>query len=174
MELSDGERLILLMLCDIQKGDPVKREIDPDFVQQSILSNQLWGLSHKYQNLLPGRFEYPAEVSEVIDILDMYRLLDRHYGYMSPEDKKRVDEAAPFGEVKFPGFDSHDTGGHTGAARYMVEDVGLFKEFKGNIDSGVNTLDRFRRMLRIFLPLRDTLGDGNMTVEQMLSVLKAG
>jgi hypothetical protein len=35
----------------------------------------------------------------------------------------------------------------------------------------VNTLERFRRMLRTFLPLRDTLGDSNMTVNQMLSVL---
>jgi uncharacterized protein len=172
MVLSDGERLILLMLCDIQKGDPTRREIDPELVQESIVSNQLWGLSFKYDNLLPGGDrQNPPEVTEVFDILEMYRLLGDHYGYMSPEDKRRIDTEAPMGEPKFPGFDSHDTGPHSGIARYIVEVLKLFTEFKNNITGGVRTLDRFRRMLRVYLPLRDTLGSGKMTVDQMLSVL---
>src|SRR5450631_3137193 len=108
MDLSDGERLILLMLGDLYKTLGVEGEIDGEFVQQSILSDQLWGLHHKYQGLLPGHTDYPAEVSEVFDVFDMYRLLGAHYGYLSPEDKKRVDEANPFHEIKFPGFDSHE------------------------------------------------------------------
>ncbi len=171
MILSDGERLILLMLCDMQNGDPKRREIDPELVQQSIVSDQLWGLRFKYDNLLPGQYETPPEVSEVFDILEMYNLLGDHYGYMSDGDKKRIDAESPLGEPKFPGFDSHETGPHSGIARYIVEDLRIYKQFTNNITSGVHTLDRFRRMLRVYLPLRDTLGSGKMTPDQMLSVL---
>jgi uncharacterized protein YfbU (UPF0304 family) len=167
MKLSDGERLILLMLGDLYKHLKVQGEIDGDFVQNTILSDQLWGLHHEYQNLLPGHTDYPEEVSEVFDIFDMYRLLDRHYGYLSPEDKKAIDPH----DIKFPGFDSHDTGPHTGIARYIVEELELWPEFKANATGGVHTLDRFQRMLRVFLPIRNELGSGNMTVEQIKSVV---
>jgi uncharacterized protein YfbU (UPF0304 family) len=132
----------------------------------TILSDQLWGLHFKYQNLLPGHTEYPAEVSEVFDVFDMYRLLDRHYGYLSPEDKKRIDPH----DIRFPGFDSHDDGPHTGIARYIVEELELYPEFKNNATAGVRTLDRFKRMLRVSTPIRNQLGDGNMTVEQIKAV----
>jgi len=171
MDLSDGERLILLMLCDMQKGDPVRREIDPDFVQDTIVNNQLWGLKFKYEGLLPGPSQMPPEASEVFEILEMYRLLSAHYNGMSDADKKRIDSEAPSDSLKFPGFDSHDAGDHSAIAQYVVEQLKLFSEFKNNIGSGVGTLDRFRRMLGVFLPLRNTLGDGKMTVDQMLSVL---
>jgi hypothetical protein len=42
---------------------------------------------------------------------------------VSPEDKQHIDKEAPYGQVKFPGFDSHDAGPHTGIARYIVQDL---------------------------------------------------
>jgi uncharacterized protein YfbU (UPF0304 family) len=133
MDLSVGERLILLMLCDMQKVDPKRREIDPEFVQDSIVSGQLWGLGFKYDNLLPGERQLPPDVSEVFNILEMYSLLGDHYGYMSDADKKRIDSEAPLGAPNFPGFDSHDTGPHSGIACYIVEDLKHFTQFKNNI-----------------------------------------
>jgi len=43
MELSNAERLVLIMLSDLYKKLGVKGEIDPDFVQSAIFSSNLWG-----------------------------------------------------------------------------------------------------------------------------------
>jgi uncharacterized protein len=43
MKLSDGEKLILLMLADMYKGMKIKGDFDPDFISSTIHNNHLWG-----------------------------------------------------------------------------------------------------------------------------------
>ena len=38
MNVSDGEKLIIMMLCDICKTLNVKGDVDPELVRSSILS----------------------------------------------------------------------------------------------------------------------------------------
>ena len=51
MTLTDGEKLILLMLTDIYDKLGVQGEIDPQFVRSAIFDNMLWGLSWKYSGI---------------------------------------------------------------------------------------------------------------------------
>jgi uncharacterized protein len=46
--LSDGEKLTLLMLCDLCENGNVKGEIDPEFVRSAIYSDYAWALHWKY------------------------------------------------------------------------------------------------------------------------------
>jgi hypothetical protein len=43
MELSNGEKLILVMLAEIYKSQKIKGQIDPDLVLASIFNDKVWG-----------------------------------------------------------------------------------------------------------------------------------
>ncbi len=44
MQLSDGEKLILMMLCDLYDKNEIEGEIDHTFVRDAIFENQTWAL----------------------------------------------------------------------------------------------------------------------------------
>jgi hypothetical protein len=44
MKLSDGEKLILMVLADMYKHLEIKGEFDPDFISATISGGHLWGL----------------------------------------------------------------------------------------------------------------------------------
>ena len=88
MKLSNGERLIVALLCDISRKLDAKREIDPDFVMRSLGSHE-WALSWEYSGLF-DKEETPPFVSETSDILDMWRALEEAYAALPDTDKARV------------------------------------------------------------------------------------
>ena len=51
MKLSDGEKLIILMLSELYEKLGVEGEIEPDFIKSAIFGNQLWGLKWKYSGI---------------------------------------------------------------------------------------------------------------------------
>ncbi len=44
MQLSDSEKLILIMLSEIHKHLGIKNGIEPEFVESAIYNEQTWGL----------------------------------------------------------------------------------------------------------------------------------
>jgi uncharacterized protein len=114
MTLSDGEKLILLMLTDIYDKLGIDGETDPKFVRSAILNDMVWGLRWKYSGIPFERGENPPAVSEVVKILDMWRSIEQSYNALSDEDKRLVEtEAEPFGKrVSFLGFDGNNESEH--------------------------------------------------------------
>ena len=51
MGLSDGEKLITVMLCDIYRALDLKGVVDPDFVSSSILAGQFEELERELQRI---------------------------------------------------------------------------------------------------------------------------
>ena len=43
IKLSDGEKLILLMLCELQEKLNIKSETDTKLVKEAIFSGNVWG-----------------------------------------------------------------------------------------------------------------------------------
>jgi hypothetical protein len=153
MKLSDGERLIIAMLCDIYKSGNIKGEIDPEFVASSILDRQEWALQWKYPGLFPGSDDAPAVVRETCDILEMYRVLTFSFEALSEEDQAKLrGKAAPFDEyVRFRGFD-HDNDPHAWIVRFLVEKLQRYADIA---DPDLNsksfaTLSQYRSMLSRF------------------------
>ena len=98
------------------------------------------------------------------------------YGRLSAKDKERVEkEAEPFGKnPRFNGFDGNNETEHMGVARFLIEDLERFSSFKKrDLNSHMPTLVGYRRMLRIFLPLRPGLTGGVLTASQIIDLLKA-
>src|SRR5688572_7612554 len=107
MKISDGEKLIILMLTELYKKLELEDEIDPDFIRSAIFSDNLWSIPWKYPGIPFADQDTPEVVKEVLDILDMWSLIEHRYERLSKEEKAKLEQGAgAFGkEPKFRGFD---------------------------------------------------------------------
>lgn len=175
--LSDGEKLIVVMLGELFKHLKVKSdEIDPSFLEEIIYGGHYWALGWEYSGLFHGHRDSDAVVSEVVDILDMWSFIERGFNALSKKDKERVaTEAEPFGKyVSFPGFDGNGEGEYIGVARVLMNQLDRFTEFKGReLNSHMRTLDTYRCMLSVYEPLRKNLIGRGLDAGEIIQILRA-
>jgi len=176
MQMSDGEKLILVMLSGIQKALKIKTDIDPDFVLTTIHDDHLWGFRHRYSGIPFSKQDTAPKIEETMNILDMWSFIEMSYEKLSATDKKKLErDAHPFGKgVKFEGFDGNREADYISIAKYTVEQLNMFRGFKGRgFNSHVPSLDRYRRMNRTFEPMRNGLAMGGLLgVDQLVQLLK--
>jgi uncharacterized protein YfbU (UPF0304 family) len=178
VKLTNPEKLILVMLAEIHEALKVKNGVDTKLLKSAIYSDNTWALPWEMSGILSSgpKEETPPEVSDVLDILDMWTLLEEAYQRLGPKDKKRVKtEAEPFGtRVKFEGFDGNNETELMSIARFLVDDMGRFSRFKGrDMNSHGPSIDVYRRMLAVYEPIRGTLDGKVMTADQVIAILKA-
>jgi len=172
--ISDGEKLILSMLSDVHKHLKVKGENDTSFVMKAIYGGHYWGLSWEYSGLFHGHKDSKQVVSEVVDVLDMWSLIESAYDKLSSKDKARVEkEAEPFGvHVRFRGFDGNNETEYMGIARFLIDDLDRFSSFEGrDLNSHVPSVGTYRRMLRVFEPLRSNLIGRELGATEIIELL---
>jgi hypothetical protein len=175
MKITDGEKLILLMLSELYDALEVRGEIEPKFIREAIFSNNLWALPWKYSGIPFEDQEDPEIVKEVLNILDMWSFIEHSYEQLSNEDKTFLEKgAAPFGkDPKFPGFDGNNESDYMGTASFIVNDLERFEGFKGrNFNSHCPSIDGHRRMLSVFKEIRENLNFGPMSAEDLAAILK--
>jgi uncharacterized protein len=174
IEFSDGEKLTITMLCQLFKALKLKSEIEPEFVEAAIHGGHYWGLEWEYPGVFNGHEDARALVTEVVDVLDMWYFLERGYAKLTKKEKDRI-VAAPFGKnVHFPGFDGNNESEHVGVARFLINQLDRFPEFKGRgLDAHRPTIDAYRRMFSVFEPIRRTLTGGDLNATQITEILNA-
>lgn len=176
VQISDGEKLILSTLGDIYRHLKIKGgEMDPDFVLSALCGGHYWSLAWKHNGLFHNHADSPQTVSEVVNILDMWSFLESGYARLSSDEKTRIAaELEPFGkDVYFPGFDGNNESEHYSIARFLIDDMDRFSSFKGReLNSHCQRLNDYLMMLRAFEPIRRTLDGGELSVSQIISVLK--
>lgn len=175
MRISDGEKLILLMLSELYDQLKIDGEIEPDFIRSAIFSNNIWAIPWKYSGIPFEDQEDPEIVKEVLDILDMWSFIEYSYGQLSEDDKAYLEnEAAPFGkDPKFPGFDGNNESSYMGIASFIVNDLDRFEEFKGrNFNSHCPSLDGHERMFSVFKEIRKNMNFGPLSVDELARILK--
>lgn len=176
MSLSDGEKLITVMLCDIYRALNLKGVVDPDFVSSSILAGQFEELERELQRIFRDSQGKDAPVAEVGEILEMWSAIERGYKRLTAEEKARVEaEAGPLGRgVRFSGFDGKTESDYYEMAYFLIEKTGRFERFQGRkLESHMPTLDGYRRMLRVFAPMRPAGGDARLGVGQIIDLANA-
>ena len=112
--------------------------------------------------------------SEVRKILWMWSVIEEAYGQFSGDERKRIElEADPFGhDVRFEGFAGNEETKHLRAARDLV--YGDFRMFRGrNLDSHFPHLGWYRRMLEIFEDRLSTKPRGDLSVSDIITLMKA-
>tara|TARA_B100001059_G_C17747247_1_gene535056 strand:- start:150 stop:701 length:552 start_codon:yes stop_codon:yes gene_type:complete len=175
MKITDGEKLILLMLSELYDKLGVEGEVEPDFIRSAIFSNNTWSIPWKYVGIPFEEQDTPEVVKEVLDILDMWSMIERSYEILSNESKEFVEkEASPFGkDPKFPGFDGNNETEYMGTASFLVNDLDRFEEFKGrNFNSHYPSIDSYRRMLSVFKPLLQNLNFQPLSAQNIVDILK--
>jgi hypothetical protein len=172
--MSDGEKLIIFMLCEIYKHNKIKGEIDPDFVKKSIGDGEIWGLRWKY----PGIFSAPSRddsiVEETCDILSMWLSLENSYEELTEKDKKRVEkEADPFGkDVRFRGFDANNEG-HYSVTDFLINSLGEYKKFKNYaLNSHAPMVESYRCMLKAYKEIIINIHSGGLSADSIIAILK--
>lgn len=178
LKLSDGEKLILLMLADISKKVGAGREIDPDFISHTLFHDQTWGFGWQFSGIPFDKQADPPEVTETVDILDMFSLTISQFQQLPPADQVKLKADlgyAASGLDQFPGFDgNHDA--HYGVAQYLVEHLKRFTSLPGatNNSHSQSSLPRYREMLKVYLPMRPKLGLDKFASDDILAIFKAG
>lgn len=163
LKFSDGEKLITLMLCELYKRHKIDGKIDPLFVEEVLLGGHYWGLEWQFPGIFHGDEDNKATVDEVVDILDMWSFLEESYAELSKKDKDSVQkEARHFGKhVIFPGFDGNKEAEHLHIAKFLINKLDRFTEFKGrDLNSHVPLIQVYRHMVRVFESMRTNLDFG--------------
>lgn len=65
MKVTDGEKLILLMLSELYDKVGVEGEIEPDFIRSAIFNDKTWSIPWKYPGIPFEQQETPQVVNEV-------------------------------------------------------------------------------------------------------------
>ncbi len=176
LRISDGNKLILVMLCQLFKQLKLKSEIEPEFVESVIHGGHYWGLEWQYSGIFHGYEDAKSVVTEVVNVLDMWYFLERGFSALSKKEKERVaEEAAPIGkDVRFSGFDGNGESEYIGVARFLIDDLDRFSEFKGrDLNAHMPTLDAHRRMLFVYEPIRSKLMGRDLEVSEIIEIVKA-
>jgi hypothetical protein len=167
------------MLSEIHKKliPVVERDIDPEFISKAICTDNTWAIKWKYTGIFTDYSEPdPPEVNEVVNYLDMWSFIEGTYEELSSKEKEFVaTEAGHFGKhVKFLGFDGNNESEHMSVARFMIHELNSFEEFKDReLNSHMPTLGRYRRMYTIFEPLRRSLLNGKLKLDDLVLILKS-
>lgn len=175
MKLSDGEKLIILMLTDMYKAMKIKGEYDPEFISQTIYNDKLWGFNWQFTGIPFEHDETPEAVNQTCDVLDMWWMIEEAYDKLSTADKDQLAiDAEPFGRhVRFHGFDGNNER-HFGIALYLVDDLKRFSHFKGrDLNSHAPSIDGYLRMYEVFEPLRAGLHSRSLNLVELTTILKA-
>jgi uncharacterized protein YfbU (UPF0304 family) len=176
MNLSEGERLILAMLCDIHKALNLKGTIDPDILKTLILDTGSNGTMRGANGASGNHGDRTTITTEVSEILDMWSAIERGYKHLSVEEKREVEiGAGPLGRgVRFSGFDAESEIEYRNIAHVLIEEAGQFDRFQGrNLDAHMPALTGYRRMLRLYGPMRSVSGDRRLDVQQIIALANA-
>lgn len=176
MKLSDGEKIIILMLTELHEKLQVNGETEPDFLRSAIFNDHLWGIRWKYSGIPFEHSEDPPIVKEVVDILDMWSFIEHGYARLSEKDRQQLAvDAEPFGEnPRFSGFDGNNESEHMSVAMFLVNQLDRFQDFKGrSFNCHHPSLQSHRRMLAAFEPIRASLADASLSVRQLTEIINA-
>lgn len=173
MDLSDGEKLILTMLCDLHQHLEVKGGIDPELVLAAISGGHHWALEREYTGIFHDEQVDDATLTETYEILEMWTTIERDYLALSAADQKRVG-AAVGKDPKFTGFDGNASERHMSVAVFLIDRLALYGNFKGrDMNShGMPPIDSYRQMLAAFQSTRPNLAaHTSMDADQIIEVL---
>ena len=176
LRISDGEKLLLMLLCNRMRQRDVGDETDPEFVLDAIGGGHYWALRWEYEHLLTSHIDSPEALVEVVDALDMWDFIESSYAGLSTGEREEIaTRAEPFGTaVTFSGFDGNYETEHLNIARFLINKMGRFGRFKGrSLNSHAPTVEAFRRMQLIFESMRPNLVGRGLSLTEIVALLRA-
>lgn len=168
MQLSNGEKLLAIMLADIMEAGSIDGEIEPAFVKNAIFSDQMWSLRWQYGGLFNSDEADPPAVQETASILTMCSYVEYSIKQLTPSERSELADDA---DNVFVGFDgNHDD--HYGIADTFINKMNRWDEFKGRyLNSHHTVMPKYLRMVEVFQAIGPT--DGGLTLDEIKAILEA-
>lgn len=155
MELRPADKLIILMLTEIYDHLGVQGETDTSFLRDAIFGGHNWALDWQLPGITQTDAVSKEVVSETVNLLDMFDVLESSFDALSPEDRTGIEDWV----MEFRGFDGNNETTHMSVAQFLVEKMERFIRFTGrDFNSHAPTLGRALRMYEVYEPLRANLG----------------
>lgn len=171
MSVSDGEKLIVTMLCDIYKRLEIDGAVNPDFVSKHV-NGDFWAIKREYSGIFGSEEREPEDIKFVEDVLNMWRVLESGYDRLTPDDQERVKAArGAFGDApRFEGFDGHTP--YPFIATTLVKDLDLWDEFAERpMDSHTPDTEVHARMLEASRAVRERLNYGPLDADAIIEIV---
>lgn len=149
MQLTDGERLIAVMLAEVMEALKLDRELDPALVKSLVINNDGWALRRKYSGIFHSEAPSDDEVKETTDILWMFGIIESSIDRLTGE---QAEEAKGWHYNQWRGFDGNNDP-HYGVARTMIEELGEFEQSRKGVNVNSHTqssLPHYRSMYEKF------------------------
>jgi uncharacterized protein YfbU (UPF0304 family) len=148
MKLSDGERLLAVMLAEVMEALKLDREVDPSLIKTLVCNGDDWAIKRKYPGIFSNERDTSEAVTETTNILWMWGIIEHSLSELTGSE---AEEAKGWHWTKFNGFDGNNDQ-HYGIALTMINELGEFESFKGR---GLNShtqssLPRYRSMYSTF------------------------
>jgi len=177
MKFTEEQRLIVMMLADIQKSSKVQGELDADFIAKVASDGHEFAISYRYEGTFSSSQEdLPEGFRFVIDVLDMWSFVEDSLLNLSEHGRTHLE--ASVGKhaltAKFDGFDGNNETELMSFTRLIVQDLQRFTEFAGrDFNSHSPREGRYQAMLDVFGPIRDQLGDRYLDSKELSKILSA-
>ena len=145
MKMTDGERLIAVMLAEVMEALQLNREIDPALVKTLVINNDGWALRRKCSGVFESEAPDDQVVEETTNILWMFGIIEHSVDKLSGDE---AAEAETWPYRKWHGFDGNNDP-HFGVARTMIVDLGEFQDSRKGVNlnsHSQSSLPRYRRM----------------------------
>lgn len=130
MQLSDGERLIAVMLAEVMEALKLDQELDPALIKSLVINNDGWALRRKYSGIFNSEAPSDEVLSETTNILWMWGIIESSIERLTGAE---AEEATGWHWTAFDGFDGNNDP-HYGVARTMIEDLGEFSSSRKGVN----------------------------------------
>ncbi|HEL4264434.1 YfbU family protein [Stenotrophomonas maltophilia] len=176
MKFTDEQRLIVIMLAEMQKAMNVQGEISADVVATAALSRQEFAIAYEYGHLFSNS-EVPDDFHFVVNVLEMWSMLEDGLNHLDINEQSVLEAVAgkESARARFNGFDGNREFNLKSYTTMLVETLGTFAQFSGRtFNAHTVRREKYERMLAVFDPIRDDLpGDRYMTASEIGEVLSA-
>ena len=170
MEMTDVERLIFLMLSEINEKIGIKSNILPDFITTTNLRDKQCPFIESSSN----KKNALSITEEVVSILDMWVDIQRSHYSLTNEKREMLEINVPYigNKPVFSGFDISYEKDYMELTRYLVGEIERFRKlWVSDFVSKTPSLNGYKRMLDVYIPIRDAHPNKLLTLNQLCEIL---
>lgn len=172
MHTTPAEKLILVMLSDIQEHLGIKGAVDPARIRAAVTSGNTWSLPSFHHE------EYQKdEADHVKRVLSLWDLIEESIEALDPEERSRLPDGPGWVDgIRFPGFYNSERGNRCWAiAEHLTEHLGQWPRFAGRVswqhDDAHDLDERYDRMLEAY-PMAGLFSGRRMKFETLNRLLE--
>ena len=174
---TDGEKLLFMLLRDMYKQLNLKKgDTDLELIASAIYGGHYWAPRWEMSGLFHDHEDKESDVRFVVNVLDMWSFMEAGYKKLAKKDREQIAlDVGPWARtVEFSGFDGNNESGLMSIAKFFVDDLGRFSDFKGrDMNSHSPMASTYRGMLGVFEPIRTSLVGVSLSAAQITRILQA-